>query len=90
MMGTFATMLAKSRIPTPENRYHADVCGDIEAVNGVLKITRIHVHYTLKLDPHKQQAAQDIFETYLPHCPAAQSVIEAIHIAHDIEYQNLG
>jgi len=33
MMGTFATVLAKSRIHTWEDRYRADVYGDIEAVN---------------------------------------------------------
>ena len=50
MMGTFAAMLAKKRIPTPAERFRADVSGDIEAVDGVLKITRIAVRYTLQVD----------------------------------------
>ena len=87
MMGTFATLLAKSRIPTPEDRYHADVFGDIEAVDGVLKIVRINVHYTLKVAPDKQKEAQDAFEAYLPHCPAAQSVLGAIDISHEVSYE---
>jgi organic hydroperoxide reductase OsmC/OhrA len=89
MMGTFAAMLAKSRIPTPEARFHADVSGDIEAVDGVLKITRIQVRYTLKLSADKRPEAQQAFEVYLPHCPAAQSVKEAIAISHAVTYEDL-
>ena len=43
MMGTLATLLAGKKIPTPEDRYCANVEGDIENVNGVLKITRIRL-----------------------------------------------
>jgi uncharacterized OsmC-like protein len=89
MMGTFATVLAKSRIHTWEDRYHADVYGDIEAVNGVLKIVRIRVHYTLKVADDKRAAAEEAFEIYMPHCPAAMSVIDAIDISHDINYEAL-
>jgi len=85
MMGTFAAMLAKSRIPTPAERYQADVSGDIEAVDGVLKITRIGVRYTLKITPDKRVEAQECFNTYLPGCPAAQSVIGCIDITHTLE-----
>ena len=88
MMGTFAAMLAKNRIPTPADRYRADVRGEIEAVDGVLKITRINVHYTLKLSADQREAAQSCFKTYLTGCPAAQSVIGCIDITHDLEMQD--
>jgi organic hydroperoxide reductase OsmC/OhrA len=89
MMGTFATVLAKSKIATPQDRYRADVSGEIEDVAGVLKITRIHVHYTLALKSEQRAAAQAAFEVYLPHCPAAQSVIAAIQIDHKLDMQDL-
>ena len=89
MMGTFAAMLAKSRIATPEDRYHADVIGEIEAVNGVLKIVRIKVHYTLKVAADKRPAAEAAFGAYLPDCPAATSVMDAINIFHDVTYEEL-
>ncbi|RJQ65205.1 MAG: hypothetical protein C4519_28765 [Desulfobacteraceae bacterium] len=89
MMGTFATVLAKSKIPTPQERYRADVVGEIENVNGVLKITRIQVRYTLSLKPEQRQAAEAAFKVYLPHCPAAQSVIAAIKLDHELEMQDL-
>ena len=89
MMGTFATLLAKSRIPTWEDRFHADVVGEIEAVNGVLKITRIKVHYVLKVAEDKRREAEAAFEVYLPECPAASSVMGAIDIFHDVTYESL-
>lgn len=78
-------MLAKSRIPTPADRFRADVKGDIEAVDGVLKITRIAVHYTLKTAPDRREEARQCFDIYLPGCPAAQSVMGCIDIAHTLD-----
>ncbi len=89
MMGTFATELAKSKIPTPEERFRARVTGDIEAPQGILKITRIEVAYTLKLGSDKRGEAQACFTRYLPLCPAAQSVVGCIAIDHRLEMQDL-
>ena len=69
-------------LPFRLDRYQANVSGAIEAVNGVLKITRINVDYTLKIDADKRETAREVFETYLPGCPAAQSVIGCIEISH--------
>jgi organic hydroperoxide reductase OsmC/OhrA len=85
MMGTFAAALAKKRIPTPADYYRADVSGDIEAVDGVLKIIRIAVSYTLKLKPEQREDAQACFDTYITGCPAAQSVVECIDISHTLD-----
>lgn len=79
-MGTLATLLAGKKIPTPEERYWADVEGNIENVNGVLKITRIGVTYHLKIPHDKTAEAQEAFSTYITRCPAAQSVIGCIKL----------
>jgi organic hydroperoxide reductase OsmC/OhrA len=84
MMGTLATVLAGKKIPTPEDRYWADVEGDIENVGGVLKITRIRVKCHLKVPPGKTEDAKEAFSTYLVHCPAAQSVIGCIAIIDEL------
>lgn len=89
MLGTFATLLARQKIPTPQERFRADVTGDIENIDGVLKITRIHVQYTLKLPTDKQESAKEAFDAYLPFCPAAQSVIAAIKIEHRLDMKPL-
>jgi hypothetical protein len=80
MMGTLAGGLAGKKIATPEDRYWAEVEGDIENVNGVLKITRIRVNYHLKISPEKAADAREAFSSYLGRCPAAQSVIGCIQI----------
>lgn len=85
MMGTLAGVLAKKKIRTFQDRYMATVTGDIEAVNGVLKITRIHVRYNLNLPADKRADAEEAFNNYITLCPAAQSVIEAINITHELE-----
>lgn len=81
-------MLAKRGIPTPAERYEAHVSGDIEAVNNVLKITRIGVRYTLKVKPDMRSEAQECFDTYLPGCPAAQSVMGCIDITHTLDMRD--
>ena len=87
MMGTLARFLAEKDIPTSEDRYRANVEGDIEDVNGVLRITRIRVHYDLTVPPGKSDGANQAFERYLPHCPGAQSVIGCINIEHHLKIQ---
>jgi hypothetical protein len=80
MMGTLAGGLAGKKIATPEDRYWAEVEGDIENMSGVLKITRIRVNYHLKIPKEKAADAREAFSSYLIRCPAAQSVIGCIQI----------
>ena len=87
MMGTLAGVLAGKKIATPEERYWADVEGDIENVNQVLKITRIRVTYHLKIPADKVADAQDAFSSYLVKCPAAQSVIGCIEIKDQLRVE---
>jgi organic hydroperoxide reductase OsmC/OhrA len=89
MMGTLAGVLAGKKIPTPEDRYRADVEGDIENVNGVLKITRIRVAYHLKIPKDKSKDAQDALSAYLVRCPAAQSVIGCIQIQDQLVIEEM-
>jgi organic hydroperoxide reductase OsmC/OhrA len=89
MMGTLATVLAGKKIPTFEERYWADVEGDIENVNGVLKITNIRVKYHLKVPREKAGEAKEAFSSYLVRCPAAQSVIGCINIHDDLALEEM-
>ena len=84
-MGTLAAALAGKKIrTTPEDRYWADVEGDIENINNVLKITQIRVKYHLRVPLGKTEEAREAFSSYLISCPAAQSVIGCIKIKDDI------
>ena len=87
MMGTLARFLAEKQISTPEDRYQADVEGDIENVNSVLKITQIRVTYHLKVPQGKAEEAKEAFSSYLTSCPAAQSLIGCIKIHDDLRIE---
>ena len=89
MMGTLARFLAERKIATPEELYWADVEGDIENVNNVLKITQIRVNYHLKVDAKKVPEARHAFSSYLTFCPAAQSVIGCINIKDQLMVEEM-
>jgi organic hydroperoxide reductase OsmC/OhrA len=87
-MGTLAAVLAGKKIRTFQNLFQAIVTGDIEDVDGVLKITRINVSYRLKLPKEKRAEAKDALEAYLKLCPGAQSVIGCIDINHELNMED--
>jgi hypothetical protein len=89
MMGTLATALASRKIPTHTDRYTARVEGDIEDVDGVLRISRIRVDYELKVPAGKADEAQEVFAGYLKGCPAAMSVIGCIDIVDGLRITEL-
>lgn len=84
-MGTFASVLATKKIRTHTDRFQAQVEGDIESINGVLKITVIRVHYALKLSHEEENDARWAVENYIEKCPAAMSVTGCIRIEHSLE-----
>jgi hypothetical protein len=88
MMGTLATVLAKKKIRTFKDRFSATVTGDIQAVEDVLKITRIKVHYFLKVEPEKQTDVRQAMGEYLLKCPGAQSVLGCIDISDEITMES--
>jgi organic hydroperoxide reductase OsmC/OhrA len=60
-------------VPSAEN-LTADVEGDIEDVDGVLKITKIRLHYHIKAPAEKRESIERLMGHYAEACPAYQSV----------------
>lgn len=89
MMGTLATVLAGKKIPTFGDRFRADVEGDIEDVDGVLRITKMRVHYTLKVPHGKTAEAREALKVYEEKCPGAMSVRGCIHISDSADITEL-
>ena len=56
----------------------AHVQGDVEAVDGVLKITAIRISYEFKAPPDLVEKAHRALEVYADMCPAYQSVKDCI------------
>ena len=88
-MGTLAKVLAGKRIRTFQDRFIATATGEIEDVDGVLKITRIDVHYQLKLPDDQRGAAVECFNNYIHECPSAQSVIGCIDVNHELKMETM-
>ena len=89
MMGTLATVLAGKKVPTFGDRFRADVEGDIEDADGVLRITRIRVRYTLKAPAGKTADAREAMGTYLVPCPEAMRVRACIGIEETVDVSEL-
>jgi organic hydroperoxide reductase OsmC/OhrA len=88
-MGTLATVLAGKKIPTYGDRFQADVEGDIEDVDGVMKITKIRVRYTIKVPPGKTEETREALKGYMQKCPAAMSVIGCIELSDSADITEL-
>ena len=63
----------------------ADVEGDIEDVDGVLRITRIRVHYRVRIPSGKREEVERALEVYADRCPAYQSVKGCIDVSWDAD-----
>ena len=59
--------------------------GDIEEVDGVLKITRIRLTYKLKIPAGSREKAERALAVYADKCPAYQSVRNCIQCSWQAE-----
>lgn len=71
-------------MPSAE-KLSAEVEGDIEDVDGVLRITRIRLQYTIKIPAGSRDKVQRALETYAEKCPAYQSVKGCIECTWDAD-----
>jgi len=83
MTGTLAVALAARKIPTQPNRLSSEVEGTIENVDGKPLVTRIKVHYTVKVPRGRREEALRAMEVHENGCPASQSVKRGIAIEWD-------
>ncbi|MGH7407454.1 MAG: OsmC family protein [Candidatus Methylomirabilales bacterium] len=83
MTGTLAGALVARKIPTSGDRLMADAEGVIENVDGQPLITRIKVHYRVKVPRGKREDAERAIAIHEKGCPASQSVQRGIAIEWD-------
>jgi uncharacterized OsmC-like protein len=90
MTGTLAVALAARKIPTQPDRLDSEVEGYFENVDGKPLITRIKVHYKLRVPKGKREDALRAIEVHERGCPASQSVQRGIKIEWDGEVAEEG
>jgi uncharacterized OsmC-like protein len=60
--------------------------GEIENEEGVLVIKRIHVTYTLRLDPDAdREKVERAFQHHMPKCPVYRSIGGCINVTTSLE-----
>ena len=65
----------------------AEVEGDIEDVNGVMRITKIQLRYRFKAPRDRVDSIRRVLEHYAEGCPAYQSVKDCIACSWDAEIE---
>jgi len=68
------------QIPVDRDTVRARVEGDVEAVDRVLRIARMRVHYDIRIPKGTRAAAERAVVTHEQKCPAASSVRGCIPI----------
>lgn len=85
MTGTLAGALEARQIPSFPDKLVAEVEGLIESVDGKPRITRIKVHYNLRVPKGKKAEAERAVAVHEKNCPVSQSVRRGIEIEFDGE-----
>ena len=63
----------------------AQVEGDIEGVGGVMRITKIRLHYRFQVPAASKEKVDRVLASYAEKCPAYQSVKNCIECSWDAE-----
>lgn len=70
-----------------EGNLVADVEGDIEDVDGVLKITKMRLHFRFTIPAGSRDKIDRALESYAEKCPAYQSVKDCIECSWDADIE---
>lgn len=76
--GTLTGALEVRQIPAPPEKLETLVEGDIEEVDGTLRITKIRVHHKIRIPHARRDAAERAVASHPKKCPAAVSIQGAI------------
>ena len=82
------TALDARGIKSAENLV-AHVEGDIEDVEGVLKIAKIRLKYFFKIPPNSKEKAERALAHYADMCPAYQTVKDCVDVSWEADMEEL-
>ena len=71
---------------TSAENLKAAVEGDIEAIDGVLRITRIRLRYQAKIPKGTRESVERTLAVHADGCPAYQSVKGCIDVSWEAEF----
>ncbi|HAT38221.1 MAG TPA: hypothetical protein DCS75_06985 [Gemmatimonadetes bacterium] len=74
-------------IPVSDGDISCTVEGMNEVVDRIILLTKIHVHYTLRLPPEaSEDRVSRALETHVSKCPTAQSIKDSVEISWSVEF----
>lgn len=83
MTGTLAGALEARKIPSHPNKLTSESKGTIREVDGVMKITDIHIHFELEIPSGKKEEAERALNVFERNCPVAQTLKGSVEIDYD-------
>ena len=80
MLGTLNGALEARGIDLPPDALKADVSGVNEVVDGIVTLTGVNVHYTLKVPAAAREAVDRALSRHAEKCPTARSLRGAVPV----------
>jgi uncharacterized OsmC-like protein len=87
MLGTLNGALAARGIEPGSDDIRAAVTGTNEVRDGIVTLTRIDIHYTLRIQPGTRDTVDRALSRHRDKCPTAQSLKAAIQIEWTAEVE---
>jgi uncharacterized OsmC-like protein len=80
MLGTLNGALEARGIKLGNDAISADVSGSNELRDGVIVLTRIDIHYTLRIPAGSRAVVDRALSRHRDKCPTAQSLVGAVAV----------
>jgi uncharacterized OsmC-like protein len=80
MLGTLNGALAARGIQPGPDDIRASVSGTNEVRDGIIQLTRIDIHYTLRIPAGTREAVDRALGRHQEKCPTARSLAGAVQI----------
>lgn len=86
LIGTFGGSLRRAKVRVPPSALTGVATGAVESdEDGVLRLRRVTVDYTLELPEEHRAAAEEVHAAHAARCPNARSVAAAIEVVTNLE-----
>lgn len=80
MLGTLNGALEAREIMLEPDAIRADVAGRNDIIDRTIRLTRIDIHYTLRIPAGTREAVDRALSRHQERCPTAQSLAAAVDI----------
>ncbi|HUF49456.1 MAG TPA: OsmC family protein [Longimicrobiales bacterium] len=80
MLGTLNGALEARGIRLAPDAIHASVAGTNEVIDRIITLTRIDIHYTLRIPAGTRETVERVLSRHREKCPTAMSLRNAVAV----------